>query len=77
MNKNSTKTINLLGEICPMTYVRTKLAIEKIKNKERLKFIYDSEEAKTNVPKSIKEVGHKVIEIKHIKKNNFYIIIEK
>jgi len=77
MNKKSIKTIDLLGEICPMTYVKTKLSIEKIKSKERLKFIYDSEEAKINVPKSIKEVGHKVIEIKHIKKKQFYIIIEK
>ena len=42
MNKNSIKEIDLLDEICPMTFVKTKLAIEKIKAGERIKIIYNS-----------------------------------
>jgi len=77
MNKKSINIINLVGEICPMTFVKTKLAMEKIENNKMLKFIYDSEEAKINVPKSIKEIGHSIIEIKNIDEKKFYIIIKK
>ena len=77
MNKNSIKEIDLLDEICPMTFVKTKLAIEKIKAGERIKVIYNSQEAKTNVPKSLNELNHKIITIKDINKEKFYIIVEK
>ena len=76
MNKKSIKIINLVGEVCPMTFVKTRLAIEKIENNKILKFIYDSEEAKINVPKSIEEIGHSIIDVKNIDKNKFYIIIK-
>ena len=77
MNNKLIKTISLKGEICPMTFVKTKLALEKISSGERIKVIYDSIEAKTNVPKSLEELNYKIIEISKLEKSNFYIIIEK
>jgi tRNA 2-thiouridine synthesizing protein A len=77
MDKNITKVIDMLNEVCPMTFVKTKLAIEKINQGERIKVIYNSQEAKTNVPKSLDELNHKVISINDINKEEFYIIIEK
>ena len=77
MDKNIIKEIDLLNEVCPMTFVKTKLAIEQINQGERIKVIFNSQEAKTNVPKSLIEVNHKIIVIKNIDKEKFYIIIEK
>ena len=77
MNNKSIKTISLKGEICPMTFVKTKLALEKISSGERIKVIYDSIEAKTNVPRSLEELNYRIIEISKLEKSNFYIIIEK
>ncbi|MBT7076737.1 MAG: sulfurtransferase TusA family protein [Pelagibacterales bacterium] len=77
MEKNIIKVIDMLDEVCPMTFVKTKLAIEKINQGERIKIIYNSQEAKTNVPKSLDELNHKVISINDINKKQFYIIIEK
>ena len=77
MNNKLIKTISLIGEVCPMTFVKTKLALEKISSGERIKVIYDSIEAKTNVPKSLEELNYKIIEISKLEKSNFYIIIEK
>ena len=77
MDKSVIKEIDLLDEICPMTFVKTKLAIERINQGERIKVIFNSQEAKTNVPKSLSEVNHKIIAIKNIDKEKFYIIIEK
>ena len=77
MNKRVIKEIDLLDEICPMTFVKTKLALERINLGERIKVIFNSQEAKTNVPRSLSEVNHKIIAIKNIDKEKFYIIIEK
>ena len=77
MDKSIIKEIDLLDEICPMTFVKTKLAIERINQGERIKVIFNSQEAKTNVPRSLSEVNHKIIAIKNINKEKFYIIIEK
>ena len=77
MDQNIIKEIDLLDEVCPMTFVKTKLAIEQVKPGERIKVIFNSQESKTNVPKSLIEINHKIIEIKNIDKERFYIIVEK
>ena len=77
MKSKTIPTINLEGEVCPMTFVKTRLQIEQINKDETIKFIYDSEEAKVNVPKSIKELGHEILEIKNIDLDKFYILIKK
>ena len=77
MKQKLVNELNLKGEICPMTFVKTKLAIERLNSGERIKVIFNSSEAKINVPKSLKELNYKVITINDIDKNNFYIIIEK
>ena len=77
MKPKTIPIINLEGEVCPMTFVKTRLQIEQINKDETIKFIYDSEEAKVNVPKSIKELGHEILEIKNIDLDKFYILIKK
>ena len=77
MKQKLVNEINLKGEVCPMTFVKTKLAIENLNSGERIKVIFNSSEAKINVPKSLKELNYKVITINDIDENNFYIIIEK
>ena len=77
MNKKLIRTISFKGEVCPMTFVKTRLALEKISSGDRIKIIYDSLEAKTNVPRSLEELKYKIIEISELEKNNFYIIVEK
>ena len=77
MKQKLMNELNLKGEICPMTFVKTKLAIERLNSGERIKVIFNSSEAKINVPKSLKELNYKVIAINDIDENNFYIVIEK
>ena len=77
MKQKLVNELNLKGEVCPMTFVKTKLAIENLNSGERIKVIFNSSEAKINVPKSLKELNYKVITINDIDENNFYIIVEK
>ena len=57
-------TLDLRGVLCPMNFVKTKLKLESMNDGEVLEIILDSGEPIQNVPKSIKEEGHKIVEVK-------------
>ena len=71
------KTINIKGEVCPFTFVRSKLAIEQIKSGEVLEIILDHEPAVENIPRSMDNEGHKVLEVKKIGGTDWKIMIRK
>lgn len=54
------KTIDLTGELCPMNWVRTKLALEAMAPGDTLEVWLDAGEAATSVPKSAAAEGHAV-----------------
>jgi TusA-related sulfurtransferase len=45
---------------CPMTWVRTKLELERLESGEMLEVIVPAGEAVDNVPRSAREAGHAV-----------------
>ena len=45
---------------CPMTWVRTKLELERLAAGETLEVTLPPGEAETNVPRSAREAGHAV-----------------
>ncbi len=57
-------SIDLRGVMCPINFVKTKLKLEMLDAGEVLEVILDSGEPIQNVPKSIKEEGHKILEVK-------------
>lgn len=54
------ETIDLTGELCPMNWVRTKLALEAMAPGDTLEVWLDAGEAATSVPKSAAAEGHAV-----------------
>ena len=68
--------IDITNEICPMTFVKTKLKLETLISGEILEVTLRDGEPLTNVPKSVKEEGHKILDIRQ--KGGFYkILIER
>lgn len=53
--------MNLCGEICPFTFVRTKLALEALPIGAALRVIVDHEPAIRNIPRSATEWGQEVL----------------
>lgn len=69
-------TIDLRGTICPMNYVKTKLKLEELEPGEWLEVILDEGEPMRNVPRSVKDDGHKILSVAHM--DGYYkLIIEK
>jgi tRNA 2-thiouridine synthesizing protein A len=54
------RTLDITGLICPMTWVRTKLELERMAPGEALEVRCAPGEALENVPRSAAEAGHEV-----------------
>jgi len=56
-------TIDITGEVCPMTFVRTKLKLERMRTGEVLNVRLRGEEPLRNVPRAAREEGHAILGI--------------
>ncbi|MDQ3370925.1 MAG: sulfurtransferase TusA family protein [Myxococcota bacterium] len=54
-------TLDICGEICPFTFVRTKLALEALPIGGALRIVVDHEPAIRNIPRSAAEWGQDVL----------------
>ena len=55
-----TRTLDITGLTCPMTWVKTKLELERMAPGEELTVRCREGEALENVPRSAREAGHQV-----------------
>jgi len=62
--------LDLKGEVCPYTFVKTKLQLEELESGDHLTVIFDHAPAVSNVPKSVKNEGHTVLGI--VKEDNIW-----
>ncbi len=74
---NIDKVLDIKGEVCPYTFVRSKLALEDMESGQVLKVIVDHEPATKNVPRSMENEGNKVIDISKINDTDWQIIVKK
>lgn len=63
MNSPIDYRLDITGEICPLTFVKTKLIIEKMAPGETLEVRLKGTEPLRNVPRSVTELGHTIISI--------------
>jgi tRNA 2-thiouridine synthesizing protein A len=71
------RRIDIRGEVCPYTFVKSKLAIEDMESGEVLEIILDHAPAAENVPRSLSNEGHKVLEVKQISPREWRVIVQK
>lgn len=55
--------LDLRGEVCPYTFVRTKLALEDLEDGDELTLLFDHRPAFESVPRALREDGHEVLHI--------------
>jgi len=55
--------IDITNEVCPMTFVKTKLMIEKLPSGDILEVRLQGKEPLTNVPRSVREHGHEILSL--------------
>ena len=68
--------IDLRGVLCPINFVKTKLKLEMMDDGQVLEITLDDGEPMRNVPRSIKEEGHKVVGVEQID-DGYKIFVKK
>lgn len=66
MEKNSGRQqhfLDITAYVCPMTFVKARLALERIGVGERLTIRLNSGEPLENLPRSLVELGHRVLSL--------------
>ncbi len=68
--------IDITKEICPMTFVKTKLKLETMSTGEILEVTLREGEPLMNVPKSVEQDGHKILDLRQ-EGNIYKLVIER
>ena len=58
------RELDITDKICPLTFVHTRLTIDSMQPGTVLAIVLNEGEPLENVPRSLKELGHKVISVK-------------
>ena len=69
--------LDLKGEVCPYTFVKSKLALEDMESGEVLQVVVDHLPAVTNVPRSLTNEGHAVLDVSQINSTDWTITVRK
>ncbi|HEX4422171.1 MAG TPA: sulfurtransferase TusA family protein [Kofleriaceae bacterium] len=70
-------SIDLSGELCPFTFVRTKLALEELPIGAELRVVVDHEPAIRNIPRSATEWGQEVLGVTQLSAHTWAIDLRK
>ncbi len=55
--------LDITADICPMTFVRTRLALDRLASGGVLKLRMNGEEPRQNVPRQAETLGHTVLQL--------------
>lgn len=70
------QVLDLRGVVCPINFVKTKLKLEELNQGDELEVLLDEGEPTKNVPRSVREEGHKILELKR-EREHYRVLIEK
>ena len=71
------QTLDIRGEVCPYTYVKTRLALEDMEAGQVLRVQIDYEPATRSVPRSVGIHGDAVLSVLDIHPGEWEILIRK
>jgi molybdopterin synthase sulfur carrier subunit len=69
--------LDLKGEVCPFTFVKSKLAIEMMAPGQILRVTVDNNESANNVPRSLTNEGHNVLSVEKVNDTDWHITVQK
>ena len=72
-----TEQLDLRGILCPLNFVRTKLKLEEMTEGEVLEVILDDGEPMRNVPRSLKQEGHKVSRVEKLDDGCYKLTVQR
>lgn len=71
------ETIDITDVTCPVTFVKTKVALEEMDEGQILRVHLNNGEPSENVPRSVADEGHKVLALEDNGDGTFELYIKK
>ena len=69
--------LDLRGEVCPYTFLKSKLALEELESGQVLRVLVDHRPAVDNVPRSMQNEGQEIVGIAEAGPTEWTITIRK
>ena len=70
-------TIDITDVVCPITFVKVKVALEDLEDGQTLGIHLSDGEPIQNVPRSLKDEGHKVLSVDKNEDGTWNLVVEK
>lgn len=74
---NITDTVDITDVVCPVTFVKAKVALEELDDGDILAVHMNDGEPVQNVPRSIKEEGHQILKLLNNNDGTYNLIVRK
>lgn len=74
---NIADTVDITDVVCPVTFVKAKVALEELDDGDILSIRLNDGEPVQNVPRSIKEEGHKILKLNDNGDGTYELIVKK
>jgi len=74
---NIDETIDITDVVCPVTFVKAKVALEELEDGQVLSIRLNDGEPVQNVPRSIKEEGHQILKLIDNGNGTYNLIVKK
>ncbi len=69
--------IDVTADLCPITYVRTRIALDKLRVGDLLRVTLRGEEPRRNVPQTAAEQGHTILSVEDAADGTTIVVIRK
>ena len=69
--------VDITDKVCPMTFVKAKVTIDELENGEVLAIRMKHGEPVQNVPRSMKEEGHKILKLTDNEDGTYTLYVQK
>ena len=69
--------LDLKGEVCPYTFLKSKLALEEMEVGQVLRVMVDHLPAVENVPRSLANEDQEILEVKRVNDTDWMITVRK
>ncbi len=71
------ETVDITDVVCPVTFVKAKVALDELDEGQILSIKLNDGEPVQNVPRSMKEEGHKVLKLDDNGDGTYQLYVEK
>lgn len=70
-------SLDITDVVCPITFVKVKMALENLENGQILDVHLNEGEPIQNVPRSLKDEGHKVLSVQKNDDETYNLLVQK